>query len=57
MHLSNEFFGILPLYPSVLGEKEAIRFCRSRETARCKIKAQLPMDHSELFYYLVPCIV
>lgn len=57
MHLSNEFFGILPLYPSALGEKETLRFCRSREATQRKIKAQLPMDQPKLFYYLVPCIV
>ena len=57
MHLSNEFFWILRLYPSALAEKETLRFCRSREAARRKIKTQLPMDHPKLFYYLVPCIV
>ena len=57
MHLSNEFFGILRLYPSALAEKEAIRFCRSREASRHKIKTQLPMGQPKLFYYLVPCIV
>ena len=43
MHLSNEFFGILPLYPSALGEKEAFRFCRSSGDGAMQNQSTAPL--------------